>query len=174
LADRQYQPCLFGIPCSAAGQRAYSNHSEDTERSLLGLQHEDSGRVEHRTTGNTEETPSWTGETRRVKSWANVYFDLPLHFHVDRQSSRHSYVYIRVCSEHFTAFLTLSPRAGVVQSLHAICATIHLQAERIVILSILWGGTKKVSCAVIDRQFYFFALVQPQLIRVFGLKQCLE
>ncbi|KAI8345092.1 hypothetical protein B0O80DRAFT_491957 [Mortierella sp. GBAus27b] len=50
LADRQSQPCLFGIPCSAAGQKAYSNHNEDTERCLLGLQHKDTGRVEHRTT----------------------------------------------------------------------------------------------------------------------------
>ncbi|KAI8352705.1 hypothetical protein B0O80DRAFT_81238 [Mortierella sp. GBAus27b] len=56
LANRQSQPSLFGIQCSAAGQRAYSNHNDDTERSFLRLQHEDNGRVEHRTIGNTEET----------------------------------------------------------------------------------------------------------------------
>ncbi|KAG0020462.1 hypothetical protein BGZ80_004163 [Entomortierella chlamydospora] len=40
---------LFGIPCSPASQRAYSNHNLDIEESFLRLQLEDSGKIEHRT-----------------------------------------------------------------------------------------------------------------------------
>ncbi|KAI8598328.1 hypothetical protein EDD21DRAFT_191332 [Dissophora ornata] len=46
---------LFGIACSAASQRAYSNTNSDIERSFFKLQHEDSGRVEHRTIGNVND-----------------------------------------------------------------------------------------------------------------------
>ncbi|KAF9204592.1 hypothetical protein BGZ49_005109 [Haplosporangium sp. Z 27] len=42
-------PTLFGITCSPAGQRAYSNHNVDIEESFLRLQREDGGRVENRT-----------------------------------------------------------------------------------------------------------------------------
>ncbi|KAG0267024.1 hypothetical protein BG011_009772 [Mortierella polycephala] len=42
-------PFVFGMPCSAAGYKAYSRHTVDLEKSFLRLQQEDSGTVEHRT-----------------------------------------------------------------------------------------------------------------------------
>ncbi|KAF9299924.1 hypothetical protein BGZ74_008494 [Mortierella antarctica] len=48
-ATTPLSPTLFGLPCSEAGQRAYSDHSTELEKSFSRLQQEDSGKVEHRT-----------------------------------------------------------------------------------------------------------------------------
>ncbi|KFH71551.1 hypothetical protein MVEG_01849 [Podila verticillata NRRL 6337] len=48
-ATTPLSPTLFGLPCSEAGQRAYSDHSAELEKSFSQLQQEDSGKVEYRT-----------------------------------------------------------------------------------------------------------------------------
>ncbi|KAF9432448.1 hypothetical protein BGZ76_010796 [Entomortierella beljakovae] len=45
----KFPSALYGIPCSPASLKSYSNHDLDIEESILRLQSEDAGKVEHRT-----------------------------------------------------------------------------------------------------------------------------